>query len=57
MSGHRDWQTLKRYTHIKATDVHAAYNALSIKQGDMKNVDSQLALILQKLGDMNVAPE
>ncbi|WP_146011281.1 site-specific integrase [Pseudomonas sp. AD21] len=56
MSGHRDWQTLKRYTHVKATDVHAAYNALNLKQGDLKNVDSQLALILQKLGDMNGAP-
>ena len=55
MSGHRDWQTLKRYTHIKATDVHAAYNALSIKQGDMKNVDTQLALILQQLGEMKSA--
>ena len=52
MSGHRDWQTLKRYTHVKATDVHTAYNALNIKQQDAKNIDGQLALILQKLGQL-----
>lgn len=55
MSGHRDWQTLKRYTHVKANDVHAAYNALNIKQQDAKNIDGQLALILQKLGQMENA--
>lgn len=55
MSGHRDWQTLKRYTHVKANDVHAAYNALNIKQQDAKNIDGQLALILQKLGQLENA--
>lgn len=52
MSGHRDWQTLKRYTHIKATDVHAAYNALDTKHQGAKNVDGQLALILQQLSEL-----
>lgn len=55
MSGHRDWQTLKRYTHVKATDVHTAYNALNIKQQDAKNIDGQLALILRKLGQLENA--
>lgn len=26
ISGHSDWKMLKRYTHIKAEDVHAAFN-------------------------------
>lgn len=55
MSGHRDWQTLKRYTHVKANDVHNAYNALNIKQQDAKNIDGKLALILQKIDQLESA--
>lgn len=49
MSGHRDWQTLKRYTHIKASDVHAAYNSLNIKQQDAKNLNEQMAWLVEQV--------
>jgi integrase len=55
MSGHRDWQTLKRYTHIKASDVHAAYNSLNIKQQDAKNVNEQLAWLVEQMGELRGA--
>lgn len=55
MSGHRDWQTLKRYTHIKASDVHAAYNSLSIKQQDAKNINEQLAWLVEQVGELTGA--
>jgi len=25
LTGHKDWKMLKRYTHIKAKNVHASY--------------------------------
>lgn len=55
MSGHRDWQTLKRYTHIKASDVHAAYNSLNIKQQDAKNLNEQMAWLVEQVGGLRVA--
>lgn len=55
MSGHRDWQTLKRYTHIKASDVHAAYNSLNIKQQDAKNLNEQMAWLIEQVGELRAA--
>lgn len=55
MSGHRDWQTLKRYTHIKASDVHAAYNSLNIKQQDAKNLNEQMAWLVEQVGELRAA--
>lgn len=55
MSGHRDWKTLKRYTHVKATDVHNAYNSLNTKQQETKSTDEQFALILQQLAELKGA--
>lgn len=55
MSGHRDWQTLKRYTHIKASDVHAAYNSLNIKQQDAKNLNVQMAWLIEQVGELRAA--
>ena len=52
MSGHRDWQTLKRYTHVKANDVHRAYNSLNIKQQDAKNLNDQMAWLVQQMGEL-----
>ncbi|UUC20513.1 tyrosine-type recombinase/integrase [Pseudomonas asiatica] len=52
MSGHRDWQTLKRYTHVKSSDVHAAYNSLNIKQQDAKNLSEQVAWLVQQMGEL-----
>lgn len=55
MSGHRDWQTLKRYTHVKAADVHTAYNSLNIKQQDAKNLNDQVAWLVQQMGELRGA--
>jgi integrase len=55
MSGHRDWQTLKRYTHIKASDVHAAYKSLNIKQQDAKNLNEQMAWLIEQVGELRAA--
>ena len=55
MSGHRDWQTLKRYTHIKASDVHAAYNSLNIKQQDAKNLNEQMAWLVEQVESPRVS--
>ncbi|MDI3356794.1 site-specific integrase [Pseudomonas sp. UYIF39] len=55
MSGHRDWQTLKRYTHVKASDVHTAYNALNIKQQDAKHLSEQVDWLVQQMGEMRGA--
>lgn len=52
MSGHRDWQTLKRYTHIKASDVHEAYHSLNIRQQDARNVSDQLAWLVERMGEL-----
>ena len=55
MSGHWDWQTLKLYTHIKASDVHAAYNCLNIKQQDAKNLNEQIAWLVEQVGELRGA--
>lgn len=52
MSGHRDWQTLKRYTHVKATDVHTAYNALSIQQQDAKSLNDKVTWLMERMEAM-----
>lgn len=38
ISGHKDWAMLKRYSHIKAKDVHAAFNSLLSKQQTIKEL-------------------
>lgn len=53
MSGHRDWQTLKRYTHIKAADVHEAYNSQANKKQDAKSVNEQIAWLVEKVGELS----
>lgn len=40
MSGHKDWKTLKRYTHVKASHVHLAMDKTN-------RVDIELALLKQ----------
>lgn len=52
MSGHKDWQTLKRYTHIKSADVHSAYEALMEKRGSDKSIKTALNDLQQQLTDL-----
>jgi integrase len=55
MSGHRDWKTLKRYTHVKPTDVHNAFNAINIRQQETRDTKAQLDLILQQIAELKRA--
>ncbi|VEF11964.1 chorismate mutase [Pseudomonas fluorescens] len=55
MSGHRDWQTLKRYTHVNPSDVHAAYASLNIKKQDAVNLNDQVAWLVQQMGELRGA--
>lgn len=43
MTGHKDWKTLRRYTHIKAKDVHAAFEEKLQKR---KQRESTLEVIM-----------
>ncbi|MCY1462141.1 hypothetical protein D9M71_798830 [compost metagenome] len=45
MSGHRDWQTLKRYTHTKAAGVHASYANLTEEKNGEKSINESIALL------------
>lgn len=49
MSGHRDWQTLKRYTHIKAKDVQRAYRELKMKEQSSKAVIEGMAWVVEEV--------
>lgn len=49
MSGHRDWQTLKRYTHIKAKDVQRAYRELKMKEESSKAVIEGMAWVVEEV--------
>lgn len=49
MSGHRDWQTLKRYTHIKAKDVQRAYRELKMKEESSKDFVEGVAWLVDEV--------
>ncbi|MGV8842670.1 MAG: tyrosine-type recombinase/integrase [Pseudomonas sp.] len=49
MSGHRDWQTLKRYRHIKAKDVQRAYRELKMKEKSSKAVIEGMAWVVEEV--------
>jgi integrase len=49
MSGHRDWQTLKRYTHIKAKDVQRAYRELKMKEESSRDFIEGMAWVVEEV--------
>lgn len=53
MSGHRDWQTLKRYTHTKAAGVHASYANITGQQDETKTINNNIALMMAKMAEMS----
>ncbi len=47
VSGHKNWQTLKRYRHIRPEDVHRRFDALQAKA--TLGIDDQLRKLLESL--------
>ncbi|UUT24119.1 site-specific integrase [Pseudomonas sp. T8] len=52
MSGHKDWQTLKRYTHVKPSDVHVAHGALSDKMEDTKSINENMSVMAAQIAEL-----
>lgn len=57
MSGHKDWQTLKRYTHVKAVHVHSAYEDLSAKNQDAKTLSQNMAFLAEQISELKALTE
>ncbi|MNN30008.1 site-specific tyrosine recombinase XerC [compost metagenome] len=52
MSGHKDWQTLKRYTHTKASDVHTAYADLHEKREESKSINNNMVKLMEQVKEL-----
>ncbi|MNV90557.1 hypothetical protein D3C71_1849550 [compost metagenome] len=52
MSGHKDWQTLKRYTHTKASDVHTAYADLHEKREASKSINNNMVKLMEQVKEL-----
>lgn len=52
MSGHKDWQTLKRYTHTKASDVHIAYADLHEKREETKSINNNMVKLMEQVKEL-----
>jgi integrase len=57
MSGHKDWQTLKRYTHTKAADVHTAYANINDKRDENKSINDNMTLLMAQMAELMARSE
>lgn len=57
MSGHKDWQTLKRYTHTKAADVHTAYANINDKRDENKSINDNMTRLMAQMAELMARSE